>query len=146
MDARAEYMESTPGIRLAMASVLAVGIVVAWLIYAFAPLVMAPLAALPTLCEELAGYRALMQWFSLVLPVPGLWLVLYGSRILESGQSPPPGAWVLHRTLVKRGPHVTRVAVALAAVGLLVSLVPLYFWSDQSRHERTSIAEVCIEQ
>jgi hypothetical protein len=146
MDIRAEYMDATPRGRLAMASVIAATVAVAWLMYAFTPTVMAPLAALPELCEELAGYRALMQRFSIVLPVPGLWLVLYGSRILKSGQSPPPGAWVLHRTLVKRGPHVTRVAVALAAVGLLVSMVPLYFWSDYSRLQTASVAQVCVEQ
>ncbi len=111
--------------------------------FLLSPLLMAPLAATPSLCDELAGYRRLVQTISLTLPVPGLWLAFYGRRILKSGQSPPPDAWVLHRVLVKRGAHVTRVGVMLVAVGVAITLLPAYFWYGRGPVEGHEVGRIC---
>jgi hypothetical protein len=145
MDSRDEYLEPTRIGQLAMASVILAGLATLVMLYLLAPSVMGPMQSLPTLCAELDAYRRLIQKLSLALPIPGVWLALYGRRILKSGQSPPPGAWVLHRTLVKGGAHVKRVGWAIVAIGIVISVMPLYFWSEQSRQQRAAVAEVCEE-
>lgn len=138
-----QYLEPTRRGRIAVLSVIAVAALVSILVYCVAPLLMAPLSATPSLCDELAGYRRLMQWISLLLVAPGIWLALYGRRILKSGQSPPPDAWVLHRVLVKRGAHVTRVGVLLVVIGVVVTLLPAYVWHERAPAPGTAVGQVC---
>jgi hypothetical protein len=138
-----EYLEPSRNGWLAVTSVLVVGAAALLALHHFSPAVMDPLSAMPSVCDELAGYRRLTQMGSLLLLAPGLWLTLYGVRILRSGQSPPPDAWVLHRVLVKRGAHVKRVGILLIATGVLVCLLPAYFWSDVSRLGRAEVGQLC---
>jgi hypothetical protein len=144
--AGSEYLEPMPQSRLGIGIAILAALLIGAALYHFSPPALSRLSAMPSLCEQLAGYRRWMQLFSAALPIPGLWLALYGRRILRSGQSPPPDAWVLHRVRIKRGPHVTRVGIALLVLGIAVTFVPLYFWTDQSRLDRASVAQVCEER
>ena len=137
-----EYIEPTRQSRIGLALVGLAAVCLAVLLFLFGPGYFQAPPSL-TVCEVLDHYRGMMQKGSLLLIIPGLWLCYYAGRILRSGQSPAPGAWVLHRTAVKTGPHVTRVGYFILALGVLVAVSPAYFWSDISQFEQSKVDIFC---
>lgn len=139
-----EYIEPTRQSRIGLTLVSLTTIGIAFVLFHFGPTFFQAPPSL-SVCEVLDHYRHMMQKGSLFLIIPGLWMCFYASKILRSGQSPPPGAWVLHRAAIKKGPHVTRVGYFLLTLGILVSVSPAYFWSDFSQFEKSKIDLVCTD-
>lgn len=137
-----QYIEPTRQSRIGLLLVGLAAISIALVLFHFGPTFFQPPSSLSA-CEDIVHYRDMMQKASLFLLVPGLWLCFYASRILRSGQSPAPGAWVLHRAAVKTGPQVTRAGYLLLALGIVVAVSPVYFWSDLSQFEKEKVSLFC---
>jgi len=137
-----EYIEPTHQSQIGLTLVGLTAVCIAFVLFHFGPAFFQP-PPTNSVCETLAHYRGMMQKGSLLLILPGLWLCFYAGRILRSGQSPAPGAWVLHRAVIKTGPHVTRVGIFLIALGIIVAVSPMYFWSDYSQFHKGSIDLAC---
>lgn len=139
-----EYIEPTRQSRIGLLLVGLSAFSLAIVLFLFGPTFFEAPATYPV-CEALDHYRGMMQKGSLFLILPGLWLCFYASRILRSGQSPAPGAWVIHRAAIQTGPEVTQHGYFLLMLGLLIAVSPSYFWSDFSQFEKTSVALVCTD-
>lgn len=73
------------------------------------------------LCEQLRWYRAEIYFVIALIMALGAGAAPFLIRQMISGQVPPPGTWVLRRTLVRRGPHLRWSAAA----GLLLLVIAL---------------------
>lgn len=139
-----EYIEPTRRSRIGLSLVGLAALSIALVLFYYGPTFFQPPSSL-SVCDNLNHYRSMMQKSSLFLILPGIWLCFYAGRILRSGQSPAPGAWVLHRAAVKTGPKVIREGYLLLALGILIAVSPAYFWSDLSEPEREKVALFCSD-
>jgi hypothetical protein len=137
-----EYIEPTRQSRIGLSLVGLTAIGVAFGLIYFGPTYFQPPSS-HSVCEALDHYRGMMQKGSLFLIIPGLWLCYYASRLLRTGQSPAPGAWVIHRAVIKTGPEVTQSGYFLLLLGMLIAASPSFFWSDFSQFEKENVALVC---
>ena len=78
--------------------------------------------ALMTLDVAATYFRWLAAFFGLF----GAFLMLRGMRIAHSRRYPPPGAWIVRSTRVRRGGRVYARAIFTACVGLF--LIALAYW------------------
>ena len=74
--------------------------------------------ALP-LCEQNQWLRGLSIALAICMALPSLELARYALRTFQTDQFPPPGMWVMRRTLVRRGEQAKKIARTLTTLALL---------------------------
>lgn len=74
--------------------------------------------ALP-MCEQNQWLRGLSIALAICMALPSLELARYALRTFQTDLFPPPGMWVMRRTLIRRGKQAIKIARTLTAVALL---------------------------
>lgn len=74
--------------------------------------------ALPV-CEQNQWLRGLSIALAICMALPSLELARYAFRTFQTDQFPPPGMWVMRRTLVRRGEQAKKIARTLTTLALL---------------------------
>ncbi|MGZ5818472.1 MAG: hypothetical protein ACXWJD_06970 [Burkholderiaceae bacterium] len=82
--------------------------------------------------SDLIIVKSILAGFSFIAMLAGLATLLYGRKILRSGQYPPNNAWVWRDTHIQRGRIAIRFGWAHVATGILMAIIgigsALYIW------------------
>jgi hypothetical protein len=122
-----EYIEPTTRARLALVCVVALAIAFALAAALVGPNVKAYLQQLPP-CELLDGLRWGLHATVTATVCASFSLFWVGLRILQHGQVPLPGSWVVRRTRVVRDSRARWLArlLMLCGLGVAVAAVVLF--------------------
>lgn len=86
----------------------------------------------PLAPDAIASLKFMFAGFTALAILPAIAMIIIGKKILESGQCPPPNAWVWRDTRIKRGRNAIRIAWISIVSGTLAALacavLAAYVW------------------
>jgi len=118
-----DILRATPRGKVLSAGLIVLGLaVLAFFQMYLLPLLQSALRP-PLVPNAIASLKFMFAGLTALAIIPSIAMVLIGRKILESGQCPPPHAWVWRDTRIKRGRDAIRLAWISIVSGVLAALI-----------------------
>ena len=123
-----QFVEPSPAGKAFLVTFIAFVILGALSFERYWPQLRTYILALPP-CQMVPWLYGCLLVLVFMLWIPAAWIAWFSTRAIRSGQMPPPGTWVIHRTPIRRGPAAVIRGRVLLFLAMVLALIPFWFVS-----------------